>query len=410
MTICIMWGEKVEKRGLFERIFGKGTPQKTGLTQYQLLNSSQFSFSTFSGNPYDVSIVRASVDSFARRAARVKPRHIRRVGGAITEIDGSKISRILQTQPNPYTTAYQFLYRVATQYKLYNNAFIYPVWNQSNGALEALYNVNANSIELLQSPDNEMYVRMSFNNGNRYVCPFTDLIYVGRHFNGHDVFGDGNNALRPVLETANTFNESMSAFAKLVAVVRGILKIKGMPKDADLRAARDKFVTDNLSIDENGAGIIVSDDKSEYVPVSDKSTPIPKAQLDFIKSEIHDYFGTNEDIIQNKATPEQEDSFFEGEIEPFYIQLEQALTNGIFWGKELGFGNEIICEGNRLQYAKLAEKTAAIQFIAGTGALSVDQILTLYNLPPIGGDEGKRRIQTLNNVNADKADKYQGVE
>ena len=131
--------------------------------------------------------------------------------------------------------------------------------------------------------------------------------------------------------------------------------------------------------------------------------------MDFIKSEIYDYFGTNEAIVQNKATPEQEDDFYEGEIEPFYIQLEQALTNGLFWGKEIGFGNEIICEGNRLQYAKLSEKTAAVQFIAGTGALSVDQILTLYNLPPIGGDEGKRRIQTLNMVNAAKADEYQGV-
>lgn len=41
------------------------------------------------------------------------------------------------------------------------------------------------------------------------------------------------------------------------------------------------------------------------------------------------------------------------------------------------------------------------------GAVSLDQVLDIFGFPPIGGEEGARRVQTLNMVNADIIDKYQ---
>ena len=41
------------------------------------------------------------------------------------------------------------------------------------------------------------------------------------------------------------------------------------------------------------------------------------------------------------------------------------------------------------------------------GAATLDQILTMFDMPTIGGEEGSRRVQTLNMVNAALADKYQ---
>ena len=111
--------------------------------------------------------------------------------------------------------------------------------------------------------------------------------------------------------------------------------------------------------------------------------------------------------MQNKATPEQEDDFYEGEIRPFFMQLEQAFTNCFFTKKERGFGNLIVAEGNKLQYAKLSDKLAAVKYLSEIGGLMLDQALVTLGFPPIGGEEGKRRVQTLNMVNADKADEYQ---
>lgn len=394
-----------ERRGLFEAIFGKEKPQElNGYTEYKLLNSFQSNFIPFSGNAWEVNTVRAAIHSFARRAATVQPRHIRRGDGKMLEVT-SELNNILQYQPNPYTTAYKFYYRIAAQYKLYNNAFVYPVW-APNGKLEALYNINAQEIQLLEHAD-ELFCKFRFYNGKSYTFPYADFIHIGSMFGDNDIFGADNAAIMPVLQTANTFNQSMSKFAELVAIVRGILKVNASTKNEDLKARRDDFIHDNLKIENNGAGVIVTDNKYDYTPITDKQTPIPQGQLSYIKGEIYDYFGTNEAIVQNKATAEQEDDFYEGEVKPFLMQIQQAFTNCFFTRKERGFGNEIVAEGNKLQYAKLSDKLAAVKYLSEIGGLMLDQALTTLGFPSIGGEEGKRRVQTLNMVNAALADAYQ---
>lgn len=402
-----MWGEAMkEKRGLFEAIFGKKTQTAKSYAEYKLLNSYQSTFIPFSGNAWEVNTVRAAIHSFARRAARVQPRHIRRGDGKLQDVEGSNLNYILQYQPNPLTTAYKFYYRLAAQYKLYNNAFILPVWNEYTGKLEALYNINAQEIKLLEYQD-ELYLKFRFYGGKTYTFPYTDIIHIGSMLADNELFGSNNNALMPVLRTADTFNQSMSKFAELVAVVRGILKIAASTKNEDLKSRRDDFIRDNLKMENNGAGVIVTDNKYEYTPITDKQTPLPQGQLQYIKTEIYDYLGTNEAIVQNKATPEQEDDFYDGEIKPFYMQLEQGFTNCLFTKKERGFGNEIVAEGNKLQYARLSDKLAAVKYLSEIGGLMLDQALVTLGFPPIGGEEGKRRVQTLNMVNAEKADEYQ---
>lgn len=392
--------------GLFQKIFGtRPVKAPESYTDYRLLNSYTSSFSAFSGDAWSDDKVRAAVDSFARRAAVVQPRHIRRDDGAEISIS-DKLNRILQFEPNPYSTAYKFYYRLAANYKINNGAFVYPDWDPVTGDLRALYNINAGDVQLKEYAG-EMFVQFTFTNGNKYTYPYKDLVYVGRHFLDNDVFGSSNRPLLPVLETANTFNQSMSAFARLVAVIRGILKVQGGVKNEDLTKRRDEFVRDNLRLENNGAGIVVTDNKYDYTPISDKTTPIPDKQLEYIKNSIFDYFGTNDAIVQNKETPEQASAFYEGELKPFFMQLSQALTNCLFTTKERGYGNEIVADINTLSFAKIGDKMQAVKYLSDIGALTLDQALTTLGFPPIGGEEGRRRVQTLNVVNADKADEYQ---
>lgn len=335
----------------------------------------------------------------------IQPKHIRRGEGKLIDVT-SNYNKLLQFKPNEYTTAYKFYYRIATQYKLYNNAFVYPVWGVQG--LEALYNINAQEISLLENAG-EMYIKFRFQNGNYYIFPYAEIIHVGSMFEDNDVFGSSNAAILSVLNTAHTFNESMKTNAEMVSITRGILKVQTSTKAEDLSARRDAFIKDNLKIENNGAGVIVTDARYEYVPITNKEVPLPVGQLAYVKTEIYEYYGVNEEIVQNKETPEQADAFYEGELKPFFTQLSQALTNCFFSKKELGFGNEIIVEGSKLQYARLSDKLAAIKYLSEIGGLMLDQALTTIGFPPIGGEEGKRRIQTLNVVNAEKADQYQGV-
>lgn len=390
-------------RGLFESIFGKHSTSGSNLPAFRLLSSYDSSFTPFNGRAWDIGTVRSAVDAWARNAAKIQPRHIRRAGGRRETVhDG--LERILQTRPNPYMTAYAFYYRVAAQFVVYNNAFILPVFD--GGKLTALYPINASRVDLVEDMGG-MYARLTFATGNVYTVPYEHLVHLRRHYLDNDIFGDDNRPLLPALETANAFNQSMSKFAKLVSVIRGVLEAMTVTKQEDLKARRDEFVRDNFSMEANGSGVIITDSKHKYTPIQQKETPIPTGQLEFVRREIYDYFGMNEAIVQNKATPEEMDAFYRGQLVPFYMQLAQGLTNAIFTEREQSFGNEVLCEMDRIQFETLDKRVEAAQFLTNIGALELDQVLEVFGFPPIGGEEGKRRVQTLNMVNAAIADKYQ---
>jgi HK97 family phage portal protein len=394
-----------EKRGLFQNVFGKKPPTPTrDYGEFRLLSSWQSHFIPFSGNAWDINAVRASVDAFARNAAKVSPRHIRKAGGTVTDVENSNLNHLLQYQPNQYMTAYAFYYRVAAQYKLNNNAFIFPV--VENGVITAFYPINAIEVDLLEA-NGELYYSFKFVRERKHIVHHSEIIHIRRHYNDNDIFGSDNEPILPVLKTANTFNQSMNKFAELVALVRGILKLNGSPKEKDRIDRRNEFIRDNLEMERNGAGVVVTDSQLDYTELQSKQSPIPTGQLQYINEEIYNYFGTNEKIVQNKATPEEWNSYYEGEIEPFFIQLSQGFTNCCFTSKQRGFGNEIIHESNRLQYASLSDKVNAAKFLSDKGAITLDQILEIFNIAPIGGEEGKRRTQTLNDANVAIVDEYQ---
>ena len=390
-------------RGLFEAVFGKRPTSGSNLPAFRLLSSYDSSFTPFNGRAWDIGTVRSAVDAWARNAAKIQPRHIRRAGGRRETVhDG--LERILQTRPNPYMTAYAFYYRVAAQFVVYNNAFILPVFD--GGKLTALYPINASRVDLVEDMGG-MYARLTFATGSVYTVPYEHLVHLRRHYLDNDIFGDDNRPLLPALETADAFNQGMSKFAKLVSVIRGILEAPTVTKQEDLASRRDAFVRDNFSMEANGSGVIITDSKHKYTPIQQKETPIPTGQLEFVRREIYDYFGMNEAIVQNKATPEEMDAFYRGQLVPFYMQLAQGLTNAIFTEREQSFGNEVLCEMDRIQFETLDKRVEAAQFLTNIGALELDQVLEVFGFPPIGGEEGKRRVQTLNMVNAAIADKYQ---
>lgn len=400
------WGEAMgflNIRGLFEAVFGKRPTSGSSLPAFRLLSSYDSSFTPFNGRAWDIGTVRAAVDAWARNAAKIQPRHIRRAGGRRETVHNS-LERLLQIRPNPYMTAYAFYYRVAAQFIVYNNAFILPVFD--GGKLTALYPINASRVDLVEDMGG-MYARLTFATGNVYTVPYEHLVHLRRHYLDNDIFGDDNRPLLPALETADAFNQSMSKFARLISVVRGILEAVTTTKKEDLSARRDEFVRDNFHMEHNESGVIITDNKYKYTPINQKETPIPTGQLEFVRREIHDYFGMNEAIVQNKATPEEMDAFYRGQLVPFYMQLAQGLTNAIFTEREQSFGNEVLCEMDRIQFETLDKRVEAAQFLTNIGALELDQVLEVFGFPPIGGEEGKRRVQTLNMVNAAIADKYQ---
>ena len=402
-TICIMWGDLMKHRGLFKTIFGgKDKPMEdvTNFNMYSLLNSFNSTFYTNTGNIWDMDVVRSAVDAYCRNFAKLKARHVR------SGISGkSPYERLLNYRPNPLMEAYSFYYKVAANLKLTNNAFIYPEFS-TDGRLIALWPLLSTQIDLLEK-NGQLYLKFLFRTGKTKVVPYERIIHMRGQYFDHDIFGSKNTALKPALETAEAINQGVSNSAKLINSIRGILAAKVSTKDEDLGKIRDKFVENNFKMTSNGSGVIVTDTKLDYTPINEKTTPISSDQLAYTKNAIYDYFGVNEAIVQNKFKEDEWSAFYEGGIEPVAIQMSQCFSNILFTENERNFGNEIVFEANRLQYASTTTKVTVVKELSPMGVLMKDDIREIFNMSPLPNGEGQKILQSLNWINADKADEYQ---
>ncbi|MDT8900063.1 phage portal protein [Anaeroselena agilis] len=391
----------MEFRNMFNAVFGDKKPP-VNVTQYQFLNDYAPFFSSVSGNFYDNDVVRTCIDAIARNAAKLKPKHIRRANGRIATV-ADDLQWLLEVRPNPYMSAYDFLYKVVSQLYTNNNSFIY-IHLDTLGKITGLFPLSYSSIEFVEY-QGELYCRFYFLGGFKMTVPYTELIHLRRHFNGDDIFGESNQKpFKPTLSLIQTVNEGIINAIKSSARLRGFLKFTQTLRPEDLKAQRDKFVADYLSVNNDG-GIGAVDAKADFTPVEMNSKMVDDKQMAVIRDNAYRYFGVSENIIKADYTEDQWNAFYESVLEPIAIQLSLEFTEKCFSDREKGFGNEIVFEANRLQYASNQTKINLLQYLMPMGIFSVNDALEILNMPPV--EDGDRRIFSLNYVNAKLADAYQ---
>jgi HK97 family phage portal protein len=394
-----------EKRSLFNMIFGKKQQTLSSETQLKMLSGFLPYFTAFGDNAYDSDVVRTAIDAIARHAAKLKPKHQIRINGKISPQE-SQIQKLIQSRPNKFMDAYTFYYKTVTQLYMQNNAFIF-LDIDNRGIINGLYPINSTSVELLEY-GGEVYAKFRFMGGNVVVLPYTELIHLRRFFYRNDFYGETNNAaLTPTLDLINTTNQGISNAIKSSAFLRGILKFtQAMLKDTDLKAQRDKFMTDYMDINNNG-GVAATDAKMEYQELKGDPKIVNSFQMDFIEQKVYKYFGISKEIVMSSYDENQWNSFYESIIEPIAIMLSLEFTEKIFSTSEKNAGNEIIFEANRLMYANNKTKTLMLTDLIPLGLFSINEAREILNLSPVEG--GERHIQSLNFVDASQVNAYQGV-
>ncbi|WP_213997288.1 phage portal protein [Tepidanaerobacter syntrophicus] len=391
-----------ERRSLFNMIFGRTKQPAQEYTNLKMLSGYQPVFTMFGDNAYASDIVRSAVDAIARNGAKLKPKHIRKANGDIMQ-QNSSIQYLLDTRPNKYMDSYTFFYRVLTELFMRNNSFVF-IDKDDAGTPIGLYPISSANLELLESK-NDIYARFKFYSGEQITVPYGNIIHLRRFYYDNDFYGASNKALIPTLELINTTNEGIINAIKTSANMRGILKFtQAMLKPEDIKKERDRFVAEYMNIDNNG-GIGAIDAKADFIPLDNKPQIIDKDTMAHIKQSVYDYFGVSEPIITSNYTEEQWNAFYESTLEPIAVQMGLEFTAKLFTDREIGFGNQIIFESSRLQYASATTKSNLITNLMGLAVLSVNEAREILNLAPVEG--GDIRYQSLNFINAVRATDYQ---
>ena len=383
---------------IFDRLFRR----ERSVTSSQVIEETQ-SFSAFTGDAYSNDIFREGVDAIARNAGKLKGSHVIKYRDHDREEGDCKINRLLQVRPNPFMSAYDFIYKLVTRLYLYNNSFAY-IDRDQRGSVVGLYPITASHVDLLSDQNGRLYCGFLLRSGRQIVLPYEDIIHLRRFFNDDDILGADNFAIVPGLELAQTQNEGLVNGIKSGASIRGILKFTQIMSPEKLKAEKDAFITDYLEIGNDG-GVVATDQKMDYQPIESKPIVLNADQTKAIRDKVFSYLGVTEVIVSSSYTEDQFSAFYESTIEPIATALSQEMTAKIFSEREQAFGNEIIFESGRLQFTSNSTKVNLIAQLVPLGLLTINQALEILNLPGVA--DGDRRLQALNMIDADQANKYQ---
>lgn len=393
-----------EKRSLFNMIFGnKNQTNTVTKTELQLLSGYNAKFTTISSNIYDSKVARQCIDRIATHCAKLIPKHIQDSIG--NNIKG-EINFLLQNEPNPLMNTYDFIYKTISMLYTDSNAFIY-IAKDKEGFITGFYPVLALDYDLLQDRANNLYLKFNFVNGKEYTLPYLELIHLRLFYNKNDIFGTSNKILLTDIESAHTASEGIKNAIKTSNNLKGIIKYDAVLKEKDIKASKEAFVRDFLNL-ENESGIAAIDGKGDFKEINLKPITLDKDQLERVNYNIFDYFGISEKIVNNSYNSEEWNAFFEGVIEPRAIQMSGAFTNKIFSYSARKKGHKIVFTTNRLQYASLSNKINLIKVAGAFGLLTKDDGREILDMAPLGGEEGKKILQSLNNIDSNIANDYQG--
>ena len=336
-------------------------------------------------------LVASSIDTIARHCAKLKG------------VSGDRgLDYLLQVRPNPFMTAYDWLYRTAAMLFSTGNAF--SLITGHDGKITGIYPLTPTSSRLYQVQGRTI-VEMTMIDGQPYTFYYDELVHLRKHFFGDTFFGNDNSPITPSVDVAETENAVLSSSLESSVSLRGILQYKQLLNAQDMQKIKDNFVQKYLSVD-NASGIIPLDSKADFIPINNRPTLLDAEQSKLIRDKIYSYFNLHDKLVTSQQTEDEFSAFYESVVEPFAIALSQEMTAKIYTPKEIQRGNRIIFEASQLQYVSNKTKVDLIAQLMPLGVLTLNDALNILNLRTLGA-EGDKRLQSLNFVDASKANDYQ---
>ena len=398
----------MEIRNMFSRIFGNKKEPQRNLTQLRMLNGYSNEYTPFNGAAYDDATVRSCVDTIARHASKLNPRHVVKKDGRTLKVLDDRLNYLLSVRPNPLMTSAEFIEKIVIQYFTTNNLFVY-VQRDMTADIVALWPLDFSQVSLYEDTRNVIYAKFTFGIGYQATVPYDEIVHVRRHFNRDEMFGDPEAKI--LLEDLTLLKAEKTAIVNVVknyGRLRGIVKFLQTLRPEDMKRNFETFIQNFVDPVKNGSGIAPMDNTSDYKELHVENTTFDAAQMTYARDNIYKYFGVSEKLINGTYDESEFIAFYESVIEPLAVKLSQAFTVALFTKREQGFGNEVMFETNRLNYISVASKINIAKQLLPAGILTINDARELFGYAPV--PDGDERIVSLNFIKASDQSKYQTGE
>lgn len=361
--------------GLFSWLFGNRPEPKGDYDgTFRMLNGYTPHFTSFSGGMYESELVRAAINAIAT--------HISKLDVTTQGAAKPALQNKLKHAPNEFQTWSQFMARTATMFYMNNTVFFVPIWD-TFGSITGVYAPLPYNCEVVQF-DGVPYLRYTFAWGETMAVELEYCGIMTRMQYRSDFFGEDNRALFPTMDLIHIQNQGIEEGVKSAATYRFMARVNNFSKAEDLAKERQRFTEENLSRDAKGGGILLFPNTyTDIKQVETKPWVVDAEQMQIIKSNVFEYFGVNEDILENKYSSDVWSAFYEGCVEPFALQFSEVMTKMLFTLREQTEGNLVMATSNRLQYMSNADKLNVSAQMSDRGLMTRNEIRQIWNLPPL---------------------------
>lgn len=380
--------------GLFKNLLTGGAGKR--VSTVQLVQERGNGFYSYNGKMYQSDIVRACIRPKIKAIGKLTAKHIRETVIRETrklDVNPEPYIRFLLEEPNAYMTGQMLQEKLAAQLILNNNAFA-VILRDENGYPTAIFPVAAMQADAVYDATGNLYLKFYMQNGNVFTFAYDDVIHLRGDFYENDIFGDQlAPAIVPLMEIVTTTDQGIVKAIKNSAVIRWLLMFSASMRPEDIQQRAQDFAKSFLDVS-NGTGVAAVDAKADAKQIDPKDYVPNAQQMENTAARIYALFNTNSKIVTSCASEDEQNAYFDAEIEPVLKQLSGEYTRKLFSRRERGCGNRIVFEASAWDFASTSTKLNLLQMV-DRGALTPNEWRRAFNLAPVpGGDETIRRLDT----------------
>ena len=369
--------------GMLEKIFGK-REQPAGLKNaqtFKLLEGYTPAFTTWRGSIYESELIRAALDAWGRHAAKLKP-NLR--GSAAQEMQNR-----LKVRPNAFQEWSKFLYQTAVILGTRNNSFLVKTRNEYGPT--GIINIIPQSWELVEYLG-EPWIRFTLKDNRRRAEKLAEVGILTRYQYKSELFGESNEALKPVLDLITMQRQGITEGIKNGASYRFSAQSDNWASDEDLGAEMERFNKFTFGNKKSAGGVLLFPNTyTNVTQLRQEAYKVDAEQEKVIEENVFDYFAVNREILQNQAFGDKWLAFYEGFVEWFAIQLGEVISGMLFTERERSaYNNQVFFTSNRLQYMSNADKLNAVTQLGDRGLATRNELREILNLEPLPEEIGNQ--------------------
>lgn len=367
--------------GLFDALF----PKKKEIvvsSDWKTLTAYSPVFTSWDGQLYESELVRSAIDARARHISKL---HTKVIGAAKPGLQAK-----LRISPNSFQTWSQFLYRLSTILDMQNTAFIVPVIDRFN-ELTGYFPVLPSRCSIVEDKSGNAWVSYTFANGQKAAIELDRVGIMTKFQYKDDLFGSSNSALNETMGLIDMQNQGVKEAIKNGATYRFMAQTNNFSKAEDLAKERQRFSEENFSSEAKAGGLLLFPNTYQNIQqITNSPYTVDAEQRKLIDKNVYNYYGVNEDVLQNKAFGDSWNAFYEGCVEVFAIQFSEVISKMTFTSRETAQGSSIIATSNRLQYMSNKDKLDVSTQLLDRGVITINDAREIFNLEPV--ENGDVRI------------------